>query len=316
MSISPISVQADGILFSSPGIQLQPIKPPVVEIPELGLTLADDFLPPASMNGLTDAQLKAEPKLWPFDNFRKHRTHPLNKNVPATVTTVKKETFTHNTTLLLYWADNLALAWFDAFHVRDLNTSQRAIFDKKWEWLTKGTEVITNHKSRENGYYDPILDVNRGAAPIGIDALHMEQNVFKPVDSFPRRYGTVTGFLFETLDGTMLEYDIRACNYRTHPWFWPRANIIMADEQRDSNGDLFPYLPNGRLGLDPFPQGWDGSLNAHTPVPCVSVAQAFGNYTMPAGRNLIPMNRVKLSEGALSLSRDVPNPYNPERNLN
>lgn len=293
-------------------------------IPEggLGFALADDFLPPASLNGLSDAELKADPSLWPFDVFRKHRNHPLNKNVPATVFTLKKSSFTHSVEWLLFWADNLALAWYNVYSIDDLTPSQRTAFNQKWAWLTKGTEVLTNDKSREDGFFDPVLygyypdsETNPGARPIGIDALHMERNVFLPVDTIQRRYGGMTGFLFRTFDGTKPPPDIREINYMTHPWFFPRANIIMADEQRDLSGNLVPYLPNGNLGLDPFPHGWDGKLNSHTPLISISVPVSYGSYTMPGGVNLIPANRVHLTDGGLTLITQVPNPYNPTRDL-
>lgn len=318
MSIGPIFVNAQGKRYQFPATAIQnAAKPPGPTIPASGLgwTLPDDFLPPATLNHLSDAELRTMPELWPFDEFREHRKAPRT-NLPATVTTVKKGTFVHNATVLRYWADNCALAWYGVMDHTKLSPANRLNFNKKWEWLTKGTEVITNGHSREEGYYDPVLGVNAGAPPIGIEALFMEQNVFKPLSTSPRRYGGVTGYLFETLDGEMGEYDMESCNCFTHPWLWPRANILMGPQQRDSFGEWYTYLPNGRLGLDPFPQGWDGSLDAITPLPSVCRSRSFGGYVMDAKTNLIPMNRVQLVEGELGILYEIPNPYNPQRDLN
>ena len=279
-------------------------------VPDLGLTLADDYLPPASLHNLSDTELKNNAALWPWPYFRKHRSHPKNKNVPATVTTLKKGTFTHSAEWVEHWADNCALAWYGVWSYKSLkDTPDWDHFLKLWLWLSKGTEVITNGKGIENGYYDPVSGINPGSKPIGIDSLHMERNVFKPANLQPQRIGGQTGYLFWTLDGTLKPPDIHKVNCLNSPWYWSRANIIMADEQRGPDGNLYPYLPNGHLGLDPFPQGWGSGLDAITPLPVICMPLV----SLGAGVNLIPENRVHLTDGKLTIINYVPNAFNPER---
>jgi len=298
-------------------------KIPVIGVLELqnepimqyGFAIADDFLPPATLQGLTDTELKSHPELWPFDVFRKHRNHPLNKNLPATVTTLKKDTFTNSnkdwdvsTAWLEYWADNCALAWCDEYSWRNLQgTNKWEDFLKNWLWLTKGTEVITNSQGWSDGYYDPVSGLNAGKKPAGIDSLHMERNVFKHLSDEVVVFYKQRGFLFETMDGSKMPPDVHDVNWKTHPHFWTKANILMADEQRDENGDLYPYLPNGHLGLDPFPQGW--TYNRVTPLPVVCMPLDI----LGAGINWIPENRVHLTDGKLTIIDYVPDPFNPER---
>ena len=277
-------------------------------LPPLGFTLADDFLPPASLKNLSDAQLKARPELWPFEVFRKHRSGI--RNVPATVTTLKKGLFTQNAAWLEYWADNCALAWFNVDSFKKLRgTAYWAEFEKLWLWLTKGTEVITNNKGWDDGYYDPVSEQNKGKQPMGIDALLMECNVFEPLDYDVQTISGQTGFLFRSFDGQAAPPDIKTVNYKTHPFLWSRADIIMRNWQRDPDGNRVEYLPNGHLGVDPFPQGW--SKGAVTPMPVICMP----NNQLAGGVNLVPENRVHLTGGLLTLFNYVPNPFNPEREL-
>lgn len=296
-------------LYSDNSFQLEKEAPPEPPV-EYIFTLADDYLPPSGMRGMTDTQLKNDPSVWPFDVFRKHRRHPKNINLPATVNTLKKENFTHSESMLIYWADNCALAWYDTYHFEELkNTEFWDAFVGKWQWLSKGTEVITNHKGVENGYYDPVTGQNKGNLPIGIDALVMERTVLRPVDTQRHRYGRTTGYMFYTLNGDEPAPNVEEVNYRTFPHLFSMANILMAPVQTDDMGRNYNYMPNGHLGLNPFPQGW--SLGANTPLPNVSKAVAFGEYVMPGGINLVDENRVAHQpDGSVSITTTVPNPYN------
>lgn len=293
---------------------------PVPEITgQFAFTLADDFLPPASLQGMTDVELKQHPELWPFGVFREARN---NRNIPATVTTYKKGAFTKSTPWLEYWASNCALAWFDVWDYNDLRgTPVWEDFEKTWLWLTKGSEVITNKNGWDNGYYDPVSGQNKGSSPMGIDALLMERNVIKmyyPKSLFSRiissiknflgispspprleKYGGILGYLFECFDGSQTPPDIRAINYRNTPTHFHRANIMMGRE----------LYPNDHLGINPFPHGWQ--YNAHTPLPAVCMP----NDKLPGGVNLVPQNRVHLTNGEVTIIDYVPNPYNPERTL-
>lgn len=260
-------------------------------------TLADDFLPPATLNNMSDAELIQHPELWPFGAFRKPRN---NTNIPATVTTYKKGTFTQSTAWLKYWASNCALAWFNVWDYNELrNTSNWAAFENAWLWLTKGSEVITNKKGWDDGYYDPVSGQNKGSQPMGIDALLMERNVIELKSTRLERYGGITGYLFNCFDGSQSPPKIQELNYKNVPERFHRANIMMGKE---------PY-PNDHLGLNPFPHGWQ--FNAHTPLPVVCMP----NEQLPGGVNLVPENRVHLTDGKITTIDYAPNPYNPERNL-
>jgi len=296
--------------------------------------LADDFLPPQSLmiKGIpsTDVQLKEHPELWPFSYWREHRKAPSSEvvNLPATCLTVKKEMFVHSNSLMWYWADNLCLSWYNKYHVEDLNEIESIDFFKKFDWLSKSTEIITNHKGIQDGYYSVVLDygqqmgyfdssvdVNVGATPVGIDPLLTERNIVKLVDTVRRRIGTTTGYLFHTLNGDN-EFPrelVETQKYRTNPEYFSMANILLSKYQKDENGGKYLYKPNGHLGLNPFPMGWEH--NAHTPLPNVSKTETFGSYTMVGGVNMIAENRIHLTDGYPTLIKQIPNPYNPPVDL-
>jgi len=271
---------------------------PDTPLPEksYAFTLADDFLPPATLHNLTDIELKNHPELWPFDVFRKPRK---TDNIPATVTTYKKGSFTQSTPWLEYWANNCALAWFDVWNYNELrNTQNWDTFESAWLSLTKGTRVITNGKGWDFGYYDPVSDQNAGSEPMGIDALLMERNVVELKSTRLEKYGGILGYLFVGFDGTATPPNIQEVNYRTHPQYFHKANIMMGRDYIGVN-----------LGINPFPQGWQ--FDAHSPMPVICLP----DDKLPGGVNLVPENRVHLTDGEVTLIDYVPNPYNPERYL-
>jgi len=265
---------------------------------QFAFTLADDFLPPATLKGMTDTELKQHPELWPFGVWRKQRA---STNIPATVTTYKKGQFTKSTEWLIYWADNCALAWFGVWDFRELkNTPSWTEFEKAWLWLTKGSEVITNKNGWDNGYYDPVSGQNQGSSPMGIDALLMERNIVELNGTRLEKYGGILGYLFKCFDGSQSPPDIHSVNCKNSPELFHRANIMMGKE---------PY-PNDHLGINPFPQGWQ--FNAVTPLPVICMP----NDLLAGGINLVPENRVHLTNGKVTVINYAPNPFNPERILN
>ena len=285
---------------------------------EYAFILADDKTPPESLKDpktgipLTDVELKQRPDLWFWKWWREHRRGPEDvNNLPATCVTLKKSSFVHDEFYLEYWANNCALAWYDVYSWKDIPEEYMQDFVGKWLWLTKGSEVITNGRGWNNGYYDPITGMYEGSIPIGIDALCMERNIIHIVDSALIKLGGMRGFVFETLNADVAPPDVREINYRTHPWFFHRANIAMSPTQRNPEGGKVVYRPNGNMGLDPFPHGWDGNLQSHTPLPVISETTT----QLPGGVNLIPENRVHLTNGEVTLIDYVPNHYNPKRTL-
>jgi len=274
-------------------------------VPESGLpdklfafTLADDFLPPASLKNLSDAQLQQQPDLWPYGVFRKPRKP---NNIPATVTTYKKASFTHSTAWLEYWASNCALAWYDAWDYNELRgTPSWDLFEKTWLWLTKGTEFLTNDKGWNDGFFDPVSGQNSGNTPMGIDALLMERNIIELVSTRREKVGGIVGYFFQCFDGSQPPPDIHSTNYRTHPWLFHEANILMGKEN---------YV-NGHMGLNPFPHGWQ--YGARTPAPIVCMPDKI----LEGGINLVPEDRIHLTDGAVTIVDYKPNSYNPERILN
>jgi len=272
-------------------------------------TLPDDLLPPASLPGrvndkdpihpLTDDELRQVPDLWPFpDAWRKPRKPD---NIPATVTTYKKGSFTHSTPWLNYWACNCSLAWFNVYDYNELRgTPYWDPFDERaWLSFTLGTRVVTNGNGHDDGYFDPISGENDGATPMGIDALLMERNIVELTSLRRERYGGITGYLFACFDGDSLPPDMHEENYRNAPWKFSFANILKGHEE----------YPNENMGLDPFSQGWQ--FGGHSPFPNVCMPDKL----LPGGVNLVPENRIHLTNGVAALIDSVPNQYNPERYL-
>lgn len=305
---------------------------------EYMFTLADDFLPPHSLpiNGTTpstDDELHAclgigkYSSLFPFDVWREHRKGDGTQvtNLPATCRTVKKERFVHSESLMWYWANNCTLAWYNKYYVHDLDKEESVDFYKRFAWLSKSTEVITNHRGiqdgwfcpvlyygQQRGYFDKDINVNYGSRPVGVDPLLMERTVIKPVNLIPRRFSGITGYLFVTLNGDE-EFPmelIETQNYRTNPELFSMANILLSPYQKSDSGKYI-YLPGGHLGLNPFPHGWEHG--AHTPLPNVSKTEYFGDYKMAGGINLVGANRIHLTNGVPTIIDYVPNPYNPVR---
>lgn len=233
-----------------------------------------------------DYELK--PSVWTDDTNRDNRprTWPQKKSVPETVTRYEKATFIPvREDWAWYWFRNLIWCGFGHFDEERLSTAELLMMQQMWLSLTKGTRVITNDHGWDQGYWDPITNVNYGGEAFKIDQLFMGGNYCRKLGEPVRRVGEWF-YPIETLDMSENPPDITQVNAQTRPDLFPRATIIMHIQ-----------LENGTFQVDPFPQmAW---RNGHSVVMSVSMG----------GVGYIPANRVRLLSGA------IPNPYNPARTL-
>jgi len=232
---------------------------------------------------LHDYQLEG---VWEHDY--KHRSYPLKKAAPETVTTTRKEKFTVLTPeWQWFWYRNLIYCAFGHFDEKKLDKKQTGDIHKAWLWLTKGTEMVTNRHGPET-HWEVITgkSKNEGEGYIEHDGLLAGGNIIRITGEKTRIAGEVV-YPFESLDGSGPPPDINEVNVETRPDLLHRATIAHFEEFDD-----------GTFRVDPFPQL--EKYNAHTVILNISNKQ-----------NHVPANRIMFLD-----HYETPNPYNPPREMN
>lgn len=237
--------------------------------------------------GLHDYQLR--PSVWTDEDKNRDnrpRTWPQQKSVPETITRYEKASFIPvKPAWAWYWFRNLIYCGFGHFDEAKLIKAELDAVKASWISLIKGTRVITNDHGWDQGYWDPITNLNSGNEPFRIDQLFMGGNWCRKLGEPVRKAGQMF-YPFETLDMSKAPPDIHEVNMVTRPDLFPRATII-----------TYHQLADGTFRVDPFPQmEWK---NGHSVLMSVSLG----------GIGHIPVNRVA------ALSGSIPNPYNPPRSL-
>lgn len=223
-----------------------------------------------------------------FDHDFKYRTYPREKAVPETVTTFRKDKFVPLTPdWQWYWYRNLIYCAFGHFDETKLDKKETEAMHKAWLWLTKGTEMVTNRHGPET-HREVITGENNDPRReyIAHDGLLAGGNIVK-ITGEKLRKGGQTLYPFESLNGKEPPPDINMVNLETRPDLFHRATISHYEEFED-----------GTFRVDPFPQL--EQFNAHTVILNIS-----------NGQNYVPANRIQFLDGY-----EVPNPYNPPREMN
>ena len=215
---------------------------------------------------LHDYQLEG---VWEYDH--KHRSYPLKKAVPETVTTTLKQKYVSLTPeWQWYWYRNLIYCAFGHFDETRLNREQTEDMHKAWLWLIKGTEMVTNRCGPET-HWEVITGTNKhkGGDYICHDGLLAGGNIVKITGEVTRKAGQVV-YPFESLNGSRPPPDINEVNVETRPDLFHRATIAHYEQFDDSTSRV-----------DPFPQL--EKYNAHTVILNIS-----------EGQNYVPADRIML----------------------